>query len=195
MKSENFIGIYPDILSKDECQFLINSIDSAIKKPDSSPFVTAANITNPLIRKDYGFLLEDDNLQESKIIRIALSKATEQYSNTYFPIWSAYASSNNIKLQKTPPRGGFHHWHCESSDLQTSNRILVWTIYLNDVPDGEGETEFLWQGTKLKPKAGTCVIWPAAFTHVHRGNPVYSCDKYIATGWYTYDERQETMYV
>jgi hypothetical protein len=188
--NEDFIGVYPDVLSKNECQFLINSVESAIKKPDSSPFHVIDETKTPLVRRDYGFLLRDSDSQQEKIlITNALNKATEQYSNTYFPIWSAYASSKSIKLQKTPPRGGFHHWHCEAADLETSNRVLVWTIYLNDVPDGEGETEFLWQGVKIKPKAGTCSIWPAAFTHVHRGNPVYSCDKYIATGWYTYDER------
>ena len=58
-------------------------------------------------------------------------------------------------------------------------------IFPKDIQDGEGETEFLWQGLRVKPKAGTVCIFPASFTHTHRGNPVYSCDKYIATGWYT----------
>jgi hypothetical protein len=31
-------------------------------------------------------------------------------------------------------------------------------------------------------------IFPAAFTHTHRGNPVYSKDKYIATGWFNFIE-------
>ena len=65
------------------------------------------------------------------------------------------------------------------------HRILAWTLYLNDIPEGEGETEFLWQATKVKPKAGLLCIFPASFTHTHRGNPVYSTNKYIATGWFT----------
>ena len=36
---------------------------------------------------------------------------------------------------------------------------------------------------RVKPKQGTLVIWPAAFTHTHRGNPPLSNDKYIVTGW------------
>ena len=27
------------------------------------------------------------------------------------------------------------------------------------------------------------VIWPAGFTHCHRGNPPLDRDKYILTGW------------
>ena len=28
------------------------------------------------------------------------------------------------------------------------------------------------------------VIWPAYFTHLHRGNPPISNEKWIVTGWY-----------
>ena len=65
-------------------------------------------------------------------------------------------------------------------------------IYLNDVEEG-GETEFLYQSIRVAPKAGTLLIWPAGFTHTHRGNPPLSGDKYIATGWvqyYTSDQSQ-----
>jgi hypothetical protein len=32
------------------------------------------------------------------------------------------------------------------------------------------------------------LIWPAAYTHAHRGNPVYGKNsKYIVTGWFYYD--------
>jgi hypothetical protein len=57
-------------------------------------------------------------------------------------------------------------------------------IYLNDMPDGEAETEFFHQRRRIKPTAGTVVIWPAGFTHTHKGNTVLTQDKYILTGWY-----------
>jgi hypothetical protein len=110
------------------------------------------------------------------------------YAEEFWTVKNMKASSLEIKLQKTPPRGGYHVWHCEIGNKTTSDRVLVWTLYLNDIPDGEGETEFLWQGLRVKPKAGTVSIFPPAFTHTHRGNPVYSCNKYIATGWYTLNE-------
>ena len=56
-------------------------------------------------------------------------------------------------------------------------------VYLNDVKEG-GETEFQYQKLRVKPKRGTVLIWPGGFTHLHRGNPPLSGDKYIATGWY-----------
>ena len=87
----------------------------------------------------------------------------------------------DIKLQKVEQGGGYHVWHFEHAP--TDNRVLAWMIYLNDIPDGEGETEFLYQGVRMKPEQGTLIMWPAGITHVHRGNPTYSQSKYCITGW------------
>tara|TARA_R110000868_G_scaffold16539_1_gene73910 strand:+ start:347 stop:526 length:180 start_codon:yes stop_codon:yes gene_type:complete len=55
-------------------------------------------------------------------------------------------------------------------------------LYLNDVEEG-GETELLYQSRRIKPQKGTLTMFPASFTHTHRGNPPLSNDKYIVTGW------------
>ena len=59
--------------------------------------------------------------------------------------------------------------------------ISLVSIFFNDLEDS-GETEFLYQKKKIKPKAGRVLIFPGSFTHLHRGNPPYEA-KYIATGW------------
>jgi len=86
------------------------------------------------------------------------------------------------KIQKTNPGQGYHVWHCEQGGPHTAKRILAFILYLNDVEEG-GETEFLYQRKRVKPETGTLVIFPAAFTHLHRGNPPISGVKYIITGW------------
>ena len=59
--------------------------------------------------------------------------------------------------------------------------------YLNDVTD-QGETEWLHQNLKIKPKKGLTIFWPTDWTFVHRGITSPSQEKYIATGWYNYIE-------
>ena len=89
----------------------------------------------------------------------------------------------HIKLQKTAPTQGYHTWHCEhDAEIGIQDRILSWILYLNNVEEG-GETEFLYQSMRIKPKTGTLILFPAHFTHTHRGNPPLSNVKYIATGW------------
>lgn len=89
------------------------------------------------------------------------------------------------KLQKTTKGQGYHVWHTENMCRRTCHRVLTYILYLNDVEDG-GETEFLYYGKRIKPTAGTLLLWPAGFTHVHRGNPPLSGEKYIMTGWVEY---------
>jgi hypothetical protein len=181
-----FIGIYKNILSKEDCANIIkvfeNDLKSKIDKSGNNQFYK-----DKMERHDYQkFYLSSDKSNEILTkINDALDKCIAFYAEEFWIVKQLKATSLHIKLQKTPPRGGYHVWHCEQADLANTKRVLAWTIYLNDIPDGEGETEFLWQGVRVKPKAGTVCIFPAAFTHTHRGNPVYSCDKYIATGWYT----------
>ena len=92
---------------------------------------------------------------------------------------------NSIRIQKTDPGGGYHNWHYENDGRHFGSRLAAFIIYLNNVPVG-GETEFLYYPRRIKPKAGTLVIWPAGFTHTHRGNPPISNTKYIITGWIEY---------
>ena len=56
----------------------------------------------------------------------------------------------------------------------------AWMIYLNDAESG---TEFPYQEIVLQPKQGLCAVWPAYWTHPHKGVTPNRGDKYIATGW------------
>ena len=87
-----------------------------------------------------------------------------------------------MKIQKTEKTGGYHIFHSENMDYGNQHRILVSMLYLNDVDEG-GETEFLFLSKRIKPTKGTFLIFPGGFTHMHRGNPPLSGDKYIVTSW------------
>ena len=89
---------------------------------------------------------------------------------------------HDLKLKKIPAGGGFHNWHYESAALSVAGRQFVLQLYLNDDFDG-GETEFLYQQRREEAVAGDIIIFPASYTHTHRGNPPLGGDKYIATSW------------
>jgi hypothetical protein len=114
-----------------------------------------------------------------------LQNCFEHYSSIYPGLKDDKLSTFEIKLQKTEPGGGYHIWHNEKSGYMNSSRQLAWMIYLNDMPDGEAETEFFYQKLRITPEAGTVVLWPSSYTHTHRGNTVYTKNKYILTGWFS----------
>jgi hypothetical protein len=90
--------------------------------------------------------------------------------------------------------GGYPYWHCElyprDASAETLHRHLLWTLYLNDDFD-EGETEFLFQQRKVKPRTGSLLIAPTAFTHTHRGNQPQRGDKFIATSWILFQSAEK----
>ena len=47
-------------------------------------------------------------------------------------------------------------------------------------------TEFLYQAKRIRPEQGLALIWPADFTHTHRGNPPLAETKYIVTSWFEF---------
>lgn len=138
----------------------------------------------PLKRKDTAFLLNYHNITFARYVNQVLKSCVQHYMTEYFSLQHSSVTSYDIKVQKTAPGGGYNIWHHEDGDMLHANRELVWMIYLNDMPEGEAETEFLYQRRRIRPTKGTVVVWPAGFTHTHKGNTVLTEDKYILTGWY-----------
>jgi hypothetical protein len=92
-----------------------------------------------------------------------------------------------VNLQKyVAGSGGYPHWHSENypqpKNTDALHRVLAWTLYLNDEFES-GETEFVHQRHKVKPKTGAIMFAPTGFTHTHRGNMPIGGDKFIATSW------------
>ena len=77
-------------------------------------------------------------------------------------------------------------------DLGTLHRVLAWMTYLNDVDEG-GETYFSHYGLNIKPRKGLTIIWPAEWTHAHKGNVLLGESKYMITGWLTFSDFVEKV--
>ena len=185
----NFIGIYENAFTKKECENTIKLFENYHKTgytysrivAESSSILNTKDDTaldiNPSIELDWdpAFINSFHSRFYDYIYPIY---------NIQYPILQSLVKhrSKYIRIQKTAPTQGYHIWHCEHGGDYAKDRILSWILYLNDVEEG-GETEFLYQSLRFKPKSGTFILFPAHFTHTHRGNPPLSGVKYIATGW------------
>tara|TARA_Y100000992_G_C21251975_1_gene486366 strand:+ start:813 stop:1370 length:558 start_codon:yes stop_codon:yes gene_type:complete len=88
-------------------------------------------------------------------------------------------------VQHYKPGGGYHHLHSEWSfhNEEHAKRIGAWMFFLNDIKEGGG-TEFPQQDFIVEPKQGRLVLFPAYWTHLHKGQVAPNEDKYIITGWF-----------
>lgn len=197
----DFIGVWENfvpapfcdqMISHFERQFTFTDIEEVVdEERENLEFIEACQMDGTkqfgfgqLGRKDTSLLINYSSTILSTQINQFLHSCVTHYISVYTQLKNAPLVSTDIKMQKTPPGGGYHMWHYESSSWLFGQRELTWAIYLNDIPDGEGETEFLYQRRRIKPTKGTVVIWPAGMTHVHKGNTIFTTDKYILTGWY-----------
>ena len=188
---ENFILQYDNLFTAAECQMFIDSFNRmeragfTITRQKQGDRETVKN-DNQFFFSDYlsGMELDISDLAPQRML-------VERFWNVVYPAYSEkYGILNQManmtirltKIQKTEIGGGYHVWHNEDDGPQYMRRVATFILYLNDVDEG-GETEFLYYPKRVKAKQGRFIVWPAGFTHTHRGNPPLSNTKYIVTGW------------
>lgn len=187
---ENFIGIYENAFSEDFCKAVIRYYEDMSAGGFSLNRYEHEKVTK--FDKDDSFVFASDagcmDLHATKLLTqefndVFWSQCYPKYVEKFQAIHHSDPHTiYQVKIQKTDIGQGYHVWHYESSARTACNRLLAYTLYLNDVDEG-GETEFLYYPKRVPAKQGTLCIFPAAFTHTHRGNPPISNAKYIITGW------------
>ena len=195
MPIPNFIEIYNNVITNQEANEIINLFEEglALGYGVSRQEERESNAETKLFREDKAIYLPkslpyatigDVNLQF--VVINGINKCVNNYANTYASLLQGDSiAAYNVKIQKTEPGQGYHVWQSEIECRSNAGRVLTWTLYLNDNFEA-GETEFLYQQYRYKPKQGDVVIFPAGFTHTHRGNPPINGNKYIVTGWMEY---------
>jgi len=168
----NFFKTHSEYTEKGK-SFYENRVDVHSHIKDSIDF------SIPHKAQDYPFFLYRIYLKQ------CLDNYTEKYKNVkedlyYFDI------NTNYNIQYYPPNGGFKTWHSERMGPNVSKRVLVFMTYLNDVKDGG--TDFYYQNLTSPAKKGLTLIWPSEWTHMHKGQISKTNEKYIVTGWYTFNE-------
>jgi hypothetical protein len=184
VSNSDFFGIYDNALTKKECQILINQFEKSPKREGRS-YSDGDLVVNEDQKKciEVGDSSFSNKSVISRIINARLRECIDDYKKEY-PSMNKFIAQwvidNGYNFQKYETEDdGFKAWHTEAGGAPTSNRVLAWMFYLNDAKCG---TEFINYPT-VNAKMGRCVIWPAAWTHIHRGVLPNKGLKYIVTGW------------
>jgi hypothetical protein len=107
-----------------------------------------------------------------------------------WPFLTTFAGNlqiSSFNLQKYKSGQHFQQLHSERCSLATLHRVFAWMTYLNDVNEADGgSTFFSHYDLEIQPRKGLTLIWPAEWTHAHKGRVLSSDQKYIITGWMTF---------
>jgi hypothetical protein len=185
---EDFIGIYKGFFPPEYCNDVIKFFDfceefTPLVKKRNDDYVTDSNFFNTSFHHVENIELTRSIKELSDFFYKMIDFCIHRYMERYKILKGLEGFAvYDLKYQKTKPGEGFHEWHYESARRTVMTRKLVVMLYLNDVDEG-GETEFLYYPKRIKSQQGKLIIWPAEFTHTHRGNSPLSGNKYIITSW------------
>ena len=196
IEHKDFIGIYKGVYPEGYCQHLIKEFERLMESGAGSNRQKAEG--SPKHRKNdmqlglnFGVHCASafNGHSAEGMFFDGLQQCYEDYTEQFSVLKDGKIHGTAMKMQRTSPGGGYHVWHGEQGNGAHAERVLVYMLYLNDLGEVDGgETEFLYQRTRIRPQENTMVVWPAAFTHAHRGNTVLGeQSKYIVTGWFYYE--------
>lgn len=196
MKGETFIRVIDDAMTHEQCAKIIEGFHAVHdhggsytrQKSEQTPKGLKADTAIGAEELLLNNIFQPSQEQVLMMLNKHITAYVEDFETGMFSIDVGNQfpmSQTGIKIQMTKPSEGYHVWHCEDSSLSMRGRFLTWILYLNDIDEG-GETEFIHLSERVTPKTGRLVIFPAGWTHAHRGNPPLSDTKYIATGWMEY---------
>lgn len=135
-----------------------------------------------------------------KDIKLSGNEIFEEYFQQLYSCYQDYAVDwpflttfagklqiSSFNLQRYQSGQHFQNIHTERDSLGTLHRIFAWMTYLNDVDhEHGGSTWFSHFDLAVQPRKGLTLIWPAEWTHAHKGSVLQADNKYIITGWMTF---------
>ena len=171
----------PNQLTREFCKSCIDKFETDSRKTCGS--TAAGHDVRVKQSTDLMISRSDDWKEQDYTVNEALSNGLEKYNAHMKKVVSGHIPGEffggfdtGYQIQRTTP-GGFYDWHHDAVDT----RSLTFIFYLNDIKH-KGYTEFI-DGTRVQPKAGKLLIFPATNQYVHRGVAPKNEVKYLMTGW------------
>ena len=185
----NFLETYDGFLSEKKSGEVLRVFESlgsvaTVSKEQGLPYF---NKGRQKVCTSLTFSFEDTVNPSGPLLESCIESGLKSYTDKYMFLkeinqtgGSRWRICPTYNIQKYDgEKEGYFTLHCEHA-AGYPFRMLAWMIFLNDAESG---TEFPYQDRILQPKTGRLAIWPAAWTHPHKGVTPNQGLKYIATGW------------
>lgn len=191
----NYVRVYDDVLSEEFCNDLIAKFEDNPNKHEGRVGETTMIDTDVKQSTDLALHEQPSFQEECKSLFLTNRQYVQDYleylvsfSQWNTPFINEKIVDSGFQMQRTEP-GQFYDWHDDSNisehfvDRGVFHRFFTYIFYMNDIDEeNDGYTEFL-DGTRIQPKRGRLVYFPANWCYKHRGCKPKNQTKYIVTGW------------
>lgn len=182
---KSYISIYDNVINLDYCKKLIKKFDETpdkLKKHGGVATQTALSEYRPEMKESIDLCTKFTPGWEEvdAYIFSMLLGIIERYLDEHKEIKGhiSYDSDEGYTVRKYEKGKGKFKQHTDCASLKIINRRLTVIWYLNDVEEG-GETCFPTVPLRVKPKAGSVLLFPPFWMYAHEGCIPLSDDKYI----------------
>ena len=171
MELIDFIQVYDDVLSEEECDHCIKLFEEGVGKQ---------NYYTDVLKFTQYYL--PDTLFTSSILNKIRDRQGDYCFNMCetldcYELWPQEVEFEPLKVKRyVPKRKEEFGRHIDVSDKENCARFLSCLVYLNDVENG-GQTVF--NDVTIKPKVGRLIVFPPLWMFPHAGKPSISNPKYI----------------
>lgn len=173
---ENHIMVLDDVLSPELC-------DAIVAKYQEDPRKTDA-LSKTLYNRPYreGKCLTISRHEDWFDLDTQVFKAVQQATQIYAARHQIETDFRDIGYTVADfEPGRVTQEHIDHIHGQSVFRLITMVLYLNEPGEG-GETYFVEQKQKVKPKKGRAVMFPPFYTHRH-GSLAASENRYILVTW------------
>lgn len=174
----DYISIYPRALDDDVCDALCAILDAAVTSGAAGRIDHDYRRCTMLGFHSGSALFDEVRSAIHTSIQAYISEEGEAGRILNF----CHLLEEPNLIRYVPGGGDQFHEHADAWSIESVTRQLSVIVYLNDVAEG-GETVFTRHGIHVKPNRGTILLFPSAFTHMHRGDPPISGQKDVIVTW------------
>ena len=189
---KELIWVKDNSLSESFCNHLIERFEVDPNRGEGKVDQNNPRVDKSLkVTMDTGITSNPEYAEEDKILYEACKIALDEYeqhlevlaegNKRLHPSYDYQIKDTGYKIQKYAPNG-YYHWHHDWCLHKGWSRTFTYLWYLNTIDEKDGGwTEFI-DGTKVQPKCGSILFFPATWTYVHRGYTT-KVPKYLVNGW------------
>lgn len=192
LKYNGIIAIYDNVIDKDICTRILQTVESSGEKFQTSKINTTDKSVLLMTLEEIAIT---DNTKLTKLDELLyniFNTSIMQYiidinhnsTNDEYSIINI-TSDDGYKLLCYPP-DAFHKPHVDQNTDENDKKKLCLVsgiLYLNEDFEG-GQTNFPLQNVSITPKIGRVILFPSSFSHIYESKPIISGYKYAIVTWF-----------
>jgi Rps23 Pro-64 3,4-dihydroxylase Tpa1-like proline 4-hydroxylase len=188
-KNNKDIIIFKNVINKNDCQFIIDTIEKRCKWEDAKTFGNVEDYRKTqIVYLTQIFGIHSELFKAHSILGYSFKTCIEQLMKIYKYTYNndiathfRYNGDEGFQILKYEGNN-YYKEHVDGGFNLEVKRSVSFIFYLNDNFKG-GETYFPRQDVTISPSIGDVLVFPSGYTHPHEAKQITEGTKYSAVIW------------